>query len=66
MCCVWILEVTAFDSLFSAQEKIQLYINIGNKVTSWRPWCSQSMLAETWQHQAFRIIYGNKICHCVV
>lgn len=41
MCCVWIAQLSAFDSLstFSALEKIQLHIKIGDKITSWRPWC---------------------------
>lgn len=36
MCCVWILQVPAFDSLsaFSALEKIQLRVKIGNKITT--------------------------------
>lgn len=41
MCCVWVLQLPAFhsQSTFAALEKIQLSIKIGNKITSWRPWC---------------------------
>lgn len=36
MCCVWILQLPAFDSLsaFSDLEKIQLHVKRGNKITT--------------------------------